>query len=135
MPNRSHRPNGAEWTDIRVEVGPNSCDDGVVPLSEDEQRILRQIEHELSQDPNFSPRRYRAPRRRLILLVLGIIVGLGLTVIGLAVNFLVAFAGFVLVLVLAISLESEVRLIGRDRLSQLPISAWLGGGRRGSGDS
>lgn len=131
----TNRPDQADRPPIRVEVRPKSCDDGEVPLSEDEQRILRQIEQELAQDPNFSPRRYRAPRRRLIGLVAGIVLGLGLTVVGLAVNFLLAFAGFVSVLVLAIMFESEIRLIGRDRLSQLPISTWLGGARRGTGDN
>ncbi len=123
----------AERAPTRVEDRPNSCDDGGVPLSEDEQRILRQIEQELQQDPTFSAQRYRAPRRRMVLLILGILVGLVVTVLGLAINFLLAFAGFVVVLVLAVMLEAEIRLVGRDRLSQLPISAWLGGVRRGSG--
>ena len=46
-----------------------------------------------------------------------------LTIGGLAVNFVVAFAGFVLVLVMAAMLESELRLLGRERLGELPISA------------
>ena len=40
-----------------------------MPLSEDEQRILRQIEQELEQDPTFSNRGYRVSRRRLVLLL------------------------------------------------------------------
>ena len=58
--------------------------------------------------------------------------GLALTIGGLALNFLFAFAGFVLVLVVALMLETELRLLGRERLGQLPISAWLSG-RRPSG--
>jgi Flp pilus assembly protein TadB len=100
-----------------------------VPLSEDEQRILRQIEQELEQDPTFSQRGYRVSRRRSVLLGLGLILGFVITIGGLAVSFVVAFAGFVLVLVMAILLESEVRLLGRERLGQLPISAWLSGRR------
>jgi Protein of unknown function (DUF3040) len=100
-----------------------------VPLSEDEQRILRQIEHELEQDPTFADRGYRVSRRRSLLLIAGLLAGLALTIGGLAVNFVVAFAGFVLVLVMAVMLESEVRLLGRERLGQLPISAWLSGRR------
>ena len=100
-----------------------------VTLSEDEQRILRQIEQELEQDPTFSQRGYRVSRRRSALLVLGLLVGLAITIAGLAVNFLVAFAGFIMVLVMAVMLESEVRLLGRERLGQLPISAWLSGRR------
>ena len=100
-----------------------------MPLSDEEQRILRQIEQELEQDPTFSQRGYRVSRRRSILLAVGLIVGLVVTIGGLAVSFVVAFAGFVLVLVMAIMLESEVRLLGRECLGQLPISAWLSGRR------
>ncbi len=101
----------------------------MVPLSEEEQRILRQIEQELEQDPTFAQRGYRVSRRRSILLVVGLVGGLALTIGGLALNFLFAFAGFVLVLVVAIMLETELRLLGRERLGQLPISAWLSGRR------
>jgi Flp pilus assembly protein TadB len=100
-----------------------------VPLSEDEQRILRQIEQELESDPTFSQRGYRVSRRRSILLAFGLLVGLVITIGGLAISFVVAFAGFVLVLVMAIMLESELRLLGRERIGQLPISAWLSGRR------
>jgi Flp pilus assembly protein TadB len=100
-----------------------------VPLSEEEQRILRQIEQQLEQDPTFSQRGYRVSRRRSLLLTLGLVLGLVITIGGLAVNFVVAFVGFVIVLVMAIMLESELRLLGRERLGQLPISAWLSGRR------
>jgi hypothetical protein len=73
-------------------------------------------------------------RRRSIVLALGLVVGLVITIGGLAVSFVVAFAGFVLVLVMAILLESELRLLGRERLGQLPISAWLSGRRPGVDD-
>jgi hypothetical protein len=113
----------------RVEERSETCDDCSVPLSEDEQRILRQIEQELESDPTFSQRGYRVSRRRSIMLTLGLLLGLVITIGGLAVSFVVAFAGFVLVLVMAIMLESELRLLGRERLGQLPISAWLSGRR------
>jgi Flp pilus assembly protein TadB len=113
----------------RVEEPPETCDDCHVPLSEDEQRILRQIEQELESDPTFSQRGYRVSRRRSIMLTLGLLLGLVITIGGLAVSFVVAFAGFVLVLVMAVMLESELRLLGRERLGQLPISAWLSGRR------
>ena len=100
-----------------------------MPLSEEEQRILRQIEQELEQDPTFAQRGYRVSRRRSALLVVGLIGGLALTIGGLALNFLFAFAGFLLVLVVALMLETELRLLGRERLGQLPISAWLSGRR------
>ena len=118
----------------RVEERPRTCDDVTVPLSEEEQRILRQIEQQLEQDPTFSQRGYRVSRRRSLFLTAGLVVGLVITIGGLAVNFLVAFVGFVLVLVMAIMLESELRLLGRERLGQLPISAWLSGRRPGVDD-
>lgn len=113
----------------RVEERAGTCDDGAVPLSEEEQRILRQIEQQLEQDPTFSQRGYRVSRRRSLMLTAGLVLGLVITIGGLAINFLVAFCGFVLVLVMAIMLESELRLLGRERLGQLPISAWLSGRR------
>lgn len=113
----------------RVEDCSSACDDVGVPLSEDEQRILRQIEEELELDPTFAQRGYRVSRRRSILLIAGLVFGLALTIGGLAVSFIAAFVGFVIVLVMAVMLESEMRLIGRERLGQLPISAWLSGNR------
>lgn len=101
-----------------------------MPLSENEQRILRQIEEELQQDPTFAQKGYRVSRRRAALLGAGLLLGLVITIGGLTINFLVAFAGFVLVFVMAVMLESELRLVGRDRLGQLPISAWMNAGRR-----
>lgn len=101
-----------------------------MPLSEDEQRILRQIEQQLEQDPTFSTRGYRVSRRRLVLLTAALVVGVVVTVAGLAVSFLLAFAGFIGVLIMAVMLEREVRVVGRDRLGALPVSAWLGGARR-----
>ena len=87
-----------------------------MPLSDDEQRILRQIEQELKQDPSFSERGVRVSRRRLVLLVIGMAVGLVLTVAGLVISFWLAFAAFIGVLALAVLLESEVRVIGREKL-------------------
>jgi Flp pilus assembly protein TadB len=101
-----------------------------VPLSEDEQRILRQIEQELSSDPSFSQRGYRVSRRRLVVLSLALIVGLVLTVAGLTVSFVLAFAAFVGVLVVAVMLEGEIRVLGREKIGNLPINAWLASGNR-----
>jgi hypothetical protein len=33
---------------------------------------------------------------------------------------------------MAVMLEAEIRVLGRERLGALPISAWLGGARRPS---
>lgn len=101
-----------------------------MPLSEDEQRILRQIELDLQADPTFADRGYRVSRRRLVLLTIGLVVGIVLTVAGLAISFWLAFAAFVGVLVLAILLEQEIRVIGREKIGSLPINAWLTGSGR-----
>ena len=96
-----------------------------MPLSEDEQRILRQIEEELEQDPQFAQRGYRVSRRRSALLIAGLAIGLATTVILLAISFVAAFVAFLFVLFMAVKLEQEVRLLGREQLGTLPISAWL----------
>jgi Flp pilus assembly protein TadB len=101
-----------------------------MPLSEDEQRILRQIEQELESDPTFSERGYRVSRRRLVLLAAGLLAGLVLTVAGLALSFWLAFIGFVGVLIMAVLLEAEIRVVGREKLGNLPINAWLAGAGR-----
>lgn len=98
-----------------------------MPLSEDEQRILRQIEQELASDPSFAQRGYRVSRRRLAVLSILLVVGLVATVAGLALNYLVAFGAFVAVLVVAVLLESEIRVVGREKIGNLPINAWLAG--------
>ena len=101
-----------------------------MPLSEDEQRILRQIEQELKEDPSFSARGVRVSRRRLVMLCIGIAIGLIVTVAGLAVSFWLAFAAFICVLAMAVLLEAELRVIGREKLGNLPINAWLAGAGR-----
>lgn len=101
-----------------------------MPLNEDEQRILRQIEQQLQADPVFSSRGYRVSRRRLVTLSIGLVAGLALTIAGLGVHWSLAFVGFVGVLVMAVLLEQEIRVIGREKLSNLPINAWLAGSAR-----
>jgi Flp pilus assembly protein TadB len=118
----------------RVETSRKTWDDGAVPLSEDEQRILRQIEQELQQDPAFATRVHRVPRHRVALLFLGLLAAIALTVLGLGISYWLAFAAFLAVLALAVSLERELRVIARDRLGTLPISVWLGGARRRTRD-
>jgi hypothetical protein len=109
-----------------------------MPLSEHEQRILRQIEQELASDPTFAERATRISRRRMLVLTVCVVVGLAVTIAGLAINYWLAFAAFLGVLVLGSMLEHEIRLVSRDKLSNLPINAWLTGGgrqRRRSTDS
>lgn len=101
-----------------------------MPLSENEQRILRQIEQQLERDPTFSTRGYRIPRRRVVLLSLAVLAALAVTVLVLAASVWLSIVGFVGTLMLAVLLEHEVRMIAREKVGALPVSAWLGGGRR-----
>ena len=63
-----------------------------MPLSEHEQRILRQIEQHLEQDPTFATRGYRVARHRLVLLILGFVGSTVLTVLGLQIGTLLGGA-------------------------------------------
>jgi hypothetical protein len=101
-----------------------------MPLSENEQRILRQIEQQLERDPTFSTRGYRIPRQRLVLLSFAVLAALAATVLSLAISVWLSFAAFAGTLAIAIVLEREVRLVAREKVGTLPISAWLGGTRR-----
>jgi len=104
-----------------------------MPLSENEQRILRQIEQQLERDPTFSTRGYRIPRHRVVLLGLAVVGGIALTVVALSVSVWLSIVGFVATLAVAVVFEREVRVLARDRIGTLPVSAWLvGSHRRGS---
>jgi len=78
-----------------------SLQEVIVPLSEHEQRLLEQMEQQLSvEDPKFasamrgSAARVKA-RRRMILGALGVLVGLGLVLLGVAQGIVViGIAGF-----------------------------------------
>ena len=69
-----------------------------------------------------------------MLLIVALLGAVALTVLGLSVSFWLAFGGFLVVLAVAVALEREVRLLARERLGTLPISAWLGGARRAKRD-
>ncbi|CAN5722767.1 hypothetical protein BH24ACT5_BH24ACT5_23770 [soil metagenome] len=101
-----------------------------MPLSENEQRILRQIEQQLESDPTFSTRGYRIPRRRLVGLTLGLIAVFVATVMMLSVSVWLAIGGFVVAVAVGAALEREIRVLARERIGVLPISAWLGAKRR-----
>jgi Protein of unknown function (DUF3040) len=78
--------------------------EGMVSLSEHEQKLLDQIEQALyAEDPKFasavrSARSRSRTRRSIVLSVLGVLVGLGLVLVGLVANLIVlSVVGFVLV--------------------------------------
>jgi hypothetical protein len=87
-----------------------------MPLSEHEQRLLEQMERALyAEDPKFasslrSTSGTRASRGRAALGVLGVLVGLGLLLAGVATMITaLGVAGFVLMLVGAVGIYSAVR--------------------------
>lgn len=98
-----------------------------MPLSEDEQRILTEIEHQLrASDPDLARQVgettvYSAPLRRTRLAVAGLVVGLVLTIVLLlAVGPLPAFlVGFGIMFASAFHLERNIRHLGRMGLHQL----------------
>ncbi len=89
-----------------------------MPLSEDEQRILRQIEEQLQGDERFaqavsSSGLYRHSVRTVRWAVFGVVAGLVVMVGALQVHFIVAFLGFLMMLGCAMVIERQVRLMGK----------------------
>lgn len=87
-------------------------------LSDDEQRILRQIEQDLQNDSRFaqavSPSGLYAHSVRTVRhAVLGLVACLALMVVLMKVHFLAAFAAFVGMLVLLAVIERNARAMGK----------------------
>lgn len=108
-----------------------------MPLSEDEQRILTEIEHQLrASDPDLARHVgettvYSAPLRHTRLAVLGVVAGLAVTMaLLIATNAVVAFLlGFVPTLACAVVLERGIRHLGRVMLEQLTTTVRSSGVR------
>jgi hypothetical protein len=96
-----------------------------VPLSEDEQRILSEIEEHLYEsDPDLvrevgSYTVYSHAFRNLKWAVLLFIVGLAFLVFSLSIHVFLAFAGFVVMLSAAIWAERNARRLGRAGWEQM----------------
>jgi hypothetical protein len=96
-----------------------------MPLSENEQRILAEIERHLEEsDPslarNVGKRSiYRHALGSLRWSVLEFIVGLIVMVATLRVHYVLAFVGFVIMLVGAMGFERNLRLVGRAGIQQV----------------
>lgn len=93
-----------------------------MPLSEDEQRILREIEEQLHRDPNFarelSPARVGS-KRSLLVSVVGGLVLLAVCVLLLAVSPFLAFAAFLGAVVTVMVAERHVRALGDQAMRQV----------------
>ena len=95
-----------------------------MPLSDEEQRILREIEAQLQTDEKFanavsSAGLYRHSARRVYGALIGVIVSLVAIVASLQIHFLIAFAAFVVMMGFALVIERQVRLIGRAGVQDL----------------
>jgi len=89
-----------------------------VPLSDDEQRILREIEEQLQTDEKFanavsSSGLYRHSARTVWRSSLGMVLALVAVVATLQIHYLVAFGAVVVMLGFAVSIERQLRMIGR----------------------
>ena len=87
-------------------------------LSEDEQRILRQIEEELQNDSKFaqavSPSGlYTHSAKTVRMAAIGLVLGLVLLVVLLQVHYIAAFAAFVGMLALLAVIERNARAMGK----------------------
>ncbi len=106
-----------------------------MPLSEDEQRILTEIEdHLYESDPALAREVaqttiYTHAFRNLKWATLGFIVGVALMVMLLSASFILAFGGFLLMLVSLLWFESNARKLGRVGLEQMTQN-FRGGGLR-----
>ena len=93
-----------------------------MPLSEDEQRILRQIEEQLQRDPGFGQNlhgRAGGSRRSMALSGFGAVACLVLTVALLSVSPYLSFVAFVVAVGLALVCERHARTLGRQSLEHL----------------
>ncbi|MCU1393004.1 MAG: hypothetical protein JWM34_1432 [Ilumatobacteraceae bacterium] len=96
-----------------------------MPLSEEEQRILRQIEEQLQADPAFALKvntrsHQGVSRGRLVWSVIALVVTLAVAIVSLQISAWLSFAAFVAMVISGVVLERELTARGRDQLSRIP---------------
>ena len=107
-----------------------------MPLSEDEERILKDIEREFYEnDPAFAKgvgetTLYRHAWRNIKLSLVGFVVGLAVLVLALSVSYLFAFGGFLIMLGCALVIERNARKMGRAGLESVTNRMKAGNGLR-----
>jgi len=105
-----------------------------MPLSEDEQRILGEIEASLrASDPDLarqvgSTTVYSESVRRLKWGAVAFVAALVASILLLGVNYLLAFAGFLAVFAAAVFIESNARKLGRAGMNEATQALRGGGG-------
>ncbi|HEX7095295.1 MAG TPA: DUF3040 domain-containing protein [Acidimicrobiales bacterium] len=96
-----------------------------MPLSEDEQRILSEIEQRLYEsDPHLarevsSTTVYTHSLRGLKWAALGFVTGVAILLITLSVSYVLAFVGFLVMLVSALAFERNARHLGKTGIQQI----------------
>ncbi len=112
-----------------------------MPLSEDELRILSEIESHLHEsDPELAREVaettvYTHAFRNIKWAALGLLVGIVLMVWLLSVSYLLSFGGFLVMLLSLLLLERNARRVGRAGLGQMTQSMRGGGLRHVVGDA
>jgi hypothetical protein len=112
-----------------------------VPLSEDEQRILSEIEQQLYQsDPALArdiadTTIYSHAYRNLKWSLLGFVAGLVALILTLGTSYLLAFGGFLIMLVSALAVERNARRLGKAGMQQMTQSMKAAGLRDALGNS
>jgi len=93
-----------------------------MPLSEDEQRILREIEEQLHRDPNFardlSPVR-DASRRSLFTAIIGGVIAVAVCVLLLGTSPYLSFVAFVGAVAAVMVAERHLRALGDEALQRV----------------
>ncbi|MEO5898883.1 MAG: DUF3040 domain-containing protein [Ilumatobacteraceae bacterium] len=103
-----------------------------MPLSEDEQRILRQIEEQLQRDPSFGREmhhRRASSRRSIVLTVVAALICLALSIVLLSVSPYLSFVAFLGGVVAVVFAERHARALGEAGLNHLSesVRSRLGG--------
>ena len=112
-----------------------------MPLSEDEQRILSEIEQQLYQsDPALArdiadTTIYSHAYRNLKWSLLGFVAGLVALILTLGTSYLLAFGGFLVMLVSALAIERNARRLGRAGMQQMTQSMKAAGLRDALGNT
>lgn len=112
-----------------------------MPLSEDEQRILSEIEQQLYQsDPALArdiadTTVYTHAYRNLKWSLLGFVLGLVALVLTLGTSYYLSFGGFLIMLVSALAVERNARRLGRAGMQQMTQSMKAAGLRDALGNT
>jgi len=112
-----------------------------MPLSEDEQRILQEIEAQFyANDPQLAQQvsettLYRHAARNIKWAALGFVVGFIVLVLSFAASLIGGFAGFLAMMACAFVIVGNVRKLGRAGLDSLTTSMKKGGLKTIFGDA